>query len=219
MGRLRSNPERPVSQNALHVSPAEIQQIRETFDSALLWLLLLLLFLFSLLLSSSSSTSSRGSRQSPPAHAALGCVCPEFDADGGGTLDAGEIWAFCAQLGLDFDEAELLEALAEMDKDNDRWRLLIRLKLTWGGGWAYCMRVDRQVANRPPRHDPCSEIDFEEFVAWWLSGSKAKKKGSVAYKMQKAREATYAIEMDNNTPMGRCDRSLTQVFFSSRLLS
>ena len=51
--------------------------------------------------------------------------------------------------------------------------------------------------------DDDSEIDFEEFVAWWLSGSKAKTKGSVAYKMQKAREATYALEMDNNTPMGR----------------
>ena len=69
------------------------------------------------------------------------------------------------------------------------------------------MLIDR------PATKSCSEIDFEEFVAWWLSGSKAKTKGSVAYKMQKAREATYALEMDNNTPMGRCDRALTRVGF------
>ena len=47
------------------------------------------------------------------------------------------------------------------------------------------------------------QIDFEEFVAWWLSGSTTKKKGSVAYQMQKAREQVFASEMDNNTPMGR----------------
>ena len=49
-----------------------------------------------------------------------------------------------AQLGLEFDEAELAEALAEMDKDNDRWRPPMRPNSPWVGRalgvgwWAGC---------------------------------------------------------------------------------
>ena len=44
-------------------------------------------------------------------------VFNEFDADGNGYLDKDEVGAFCVKLGLKLTEAELAQAILEMDAD------------------------------------------------------------------------------------------------------
>eukprot|EP01043_Picozoa_sp_COSAG02_P096449 COSAG02_NODE_32742_length_511_cov_1.094660_2_plen_58_part_01 len=47
------------------------------------------------------------------------------------------------------------------------------------------------------------KIEFDEFVAWWTSGSRTKQKGTLAFQMQEAKEAAFEAELPRNSPMGR----------------
>lgn len=48
-----------------------------------------------------------------------------------------------------------------------------------------------------------SKVDFDEFVAWWASGSRTKQKGTLAFQMQQAKEQAFEAELAGNSPMGR----------------
>jgi broad specificity phosphatase PhoE len=93
----------------------------------------------------------------------------EFDADNSGYLDEGEVKAFCLKLGLLLSEAEVTQALSEMESDGTR----------------------------------DGKIEFDEFVAWWNSGSKTKAAGSIAFRLQQAKEEAFAAELGGSSPMGR----------------
>lgn len=95
----------------------------------------------------------------------------EFDADESGYLEAGEVGAFCKKLGLLLTEAEVAQALSEMESSRDSTR--------------------------------DGRVDFDEFVAWWTSGSRTKQKGTLAFQMQEAKEAAFEAELAADSPMGR----------------
>lgn len=95
----------------------------------------------------------------------------EFDADESGYLEVCEVGAFCAKLGLLLTEAEVAQALSEMESSRDSTR--------------------------------DGKVDFDEFVAWWTSGSRTKQKGTLAFQMQEAKEAAFEAELAADSPMGR----------------
>lgn len=93
----------------------------------------------------------------------------EFDADDSGYLDESEIVAFCLKLGLKLTDAEVGEALAEMEMDDTR----------------------------------DGQIEFAEFLDWWSADSATKAKGSIAFRLQEAKEKAFAAELAAGSPMGQ----------------
>ena len=102
-------------------------------------------------------------------HGQVATAFYEFDADGSGYLDESEIGAFSRSLGVLLTDAEVAQALDEMELDSTR----------------------------------DGKIDFDEFVAWWASESKTKRKGSVAFRLQKAKEQAFQTELAASSPMGQ----------------
>ena len=47
------------------------------------------------------------------------------------------------------------------------------------------------------------KIDFDEFVAWWASDSTTKQRGSLAFRLQQAKEEAFQAELDSGSPLGR----------------
>eukprot|EP01043_Picozoa_sp_COSAG02_P026162 COSAG02_NODE_1499_length_12268_cov_12.941984_2_plen_433_part_00 len=93
----------------------------------------------------------------------------QFDVDKSGYLDESEIGAFCKTLGLLLTDAEVSQALDEMEIDGTR----------------------------------DGKIDFDEFAAWWASGSRTKQRGSLAFRLQQAKEEAFRAEVSGGSPMGR----------------
>lgn len=93
----------------------------------------------------------------------------QFDKDGSGYLEESEIGAFCKTLGLLLTDAEVSQALGEMEIDGTR----------------------------------DGKIDFDEFAAWWASGSRTKQIGSLAFRLQQAKEEAFQAEQSAGSPMGR----------------